>query len=130
MAEKIRSYKELLVWQKSILLTKHVYIATRNFPREEIYGLISQLRRAVASIPANIAEGAARNHRKEFLNFLGIASGSGAEVETLLLISKDLEYVSSELYEQLAREIDEVMRMLNRLRQSLRAKSEPPITNH
>ena len=96
-----RSYRDLVVWRKSIDLVKAIYSYTRSFPKEEIYGIVSQMRRAGVSIPANIAEGQARNGKKEFLQFLGIAQGSLAELETLLTISESLGYLPKSNYKEL-----------------------------
>ena len=93
--EIIKNHKDLLVWQKSMKLSKYVYKITKNFPKEEQYGLVSQLRRAVVSIPSNIAEGAARKSDKEFVQFLHVSLGSVAEVETQLLLAKDFNYVET-----------------------------------
>lgn len=88
----MKDHKELNAWKVSMDFVMEVYEVTRGFPREEIYGLTSQLRRAVVSIPSNISEGAARNSSKEFVQFLHIALGSAAEAETQLLIAQRLEY--------------------------------------
>lgn len=114
------SYKDLLVWQKSIDLVIMIYQCTRGFPKEEIYGLTSQLRRAASSIPANIAEGSSRGYRKEYINFLYIAFASGAELETHLLISKKLKYLSGQDFDQTAKLLTEIMKMLNGLIRKLR----------
>ena len=87
-------YKDLYAWQKSMLLVKEVYQLTKKLPKEETYGLISQMRRAAVSIPSNIAEGHERNHTKEYINFLSIARGSKAELETQVLLCRDLEYIN------------------------------------
>jgi four helix bundle protein len=89
----MNNHKDLEVWKKSIELTKNVYLVTKNFPKEEIYGLINQIRRASVSIPSNIAEGASRQSNKEFIQFLYIALGSLAELETQLIISKEIGYI-------------------------------------
>jgi four helix bundle protein len=113
----MKHYKNLLVWQKAIALVTQIYVVTRTFPREELYGLTSQIRRAAVSIPSNIAEGQSRLTRGEFRQFLGIARGSLAELETQLIISEKLGYLteSNALFEQLA----EVGRMLSGLLSSL-----------
>ena len=87
-----KSYRELLVWQKSIQLTVMVYQLSKTFPREEIYGLTSQMRRCAVSIPSNIAEGAGRLNTPEFRQFLGIARGSSFELQTQLTIAKELGF--------------------------------------
>ncbi len=94
--EYLANYKELKVWQKSMDLVEIVYKFTTAFPKEEMYGLTSQLRRASLSVPVNIAEGHARNTTGEFLQFLGIAKGSLAELETLLELSQRLNYLKKE----------------------------------
>ena len=98
MSEKVKSYKDLLVWQKSIKLTMRIYALTKKFPKDEMYGLSAQLRRAAVSIPSNIAEGHARQHNKEFKQFLHIALGSVAEVDTQLCIARELEYINDDMY--------------------------------
>src|SRR6516225_2038384 len=104
-------YKELIVWQKAIALVTEVYRRTRCFPREEMYGLVSQMRRAAVSVACNIAEGQGRLTRGEFRHFLGIAKGSLLELETQLIISQQLEYIADigPVLAQLA----EVARLLN-----------------
>lgn len=111
----INSYKDLKVWQKSFDLSLQVYTLTRKFPKEEVYSLTSQIRRSAVSIPSNIAEGYARNRKLEYIQFLRIAFGSGAELETQLLIAKNLDYVSSSDLDKSIRLLDEVMKMLNSL---------------
>ena len=116
-----RSFKDLLVWQRSMELVKEVYKITRKFPRSEEFALSSQLRRAAVSIPSNIAEGSKRGTQKDFLQFLRIAAGSSAELETQLLIAKD-EYSQVDYGKSLA-VLDEVQRMLNKLSQSMQLKT-------
>lgn len=111
----ITSYKDLTVWQKAYKTSLLIYEATKNFPEEELYALTSQIRRAAVSIPSNIAEGFCRQRRLEYIQFLRISFGSGAEVETQLLIAKDLGYISNDKFEKINRLLDEVMRMLNSL---------------
>ena len=110
-------YRDLLVWQKAIALVTEIYRLTQGFPREELYGLTSQIRRAAVSIPSNIAEGQGRLTRGEFRQFLGQARGSYAELETQLIIAENLGYLSQagNLTENLA----EVGRLLNGLLTSL-----------
>ena len=93
--EGSRNYRDLIVWKRSIDLVGVIYSCTRSFPKEETYGITSQIRRAGVSIPVNIAEGQARNSKGEFRQFLGIAQGSLAELETLLTISGNLAYLTS-----------------------------------
>lgn len=118
----LNSYKELIVWQKSIDLIVQVYNITKSFPKEEIYGLTSQMRRAAISIPSNIAEGFSRKHRQEYSQFIRIAFGSGAELETQLIIVKRLGFVSDKVLEDINSLLQEVMKMLNKLSASLVAK--------
>ena len=89
-------YKELIAYQKSYELVKKIYTLSKNFPREELYGIVSQLRRAAVSVPSNIAEGYMRGS-KEYVHFLKIALGSAAEVETLLALSKELKFCGNEI---------------------------------
>ncbi|MCI2227534.1 four helix bundle protein [Polaribacter sp. MSW13] len=91
----MKTHKDLLVWQKSIALVTEIYKLTNEFPNHEMYGLVSQLRRAAISIPSNIAEGAGRKSDKDFVRFLYIARASAAEVETQLIISENLGYLQS-----------------------------------
>lgn len=113
------SYKELIVWQKSYSLTLQIYSLTKTFPKEELFSLVSQMRRASISIPSNIAEGNSRVSKKDHLQFIRIAYGSGAELETQLQLSKDLGYLKNEEYTKIASLLSEVMRMLNALMASL-----------
>lgn len=116
-----KSYRELTVWQRSMRLTREIYGATRQWPKEETYGLTSQIRRAAISVPANIAEGQARLGTREFIQFLGMARGSLAEVETLLLLSNDLGYTTPDDAESLLSNCAEIGRLLNGLLRSLSA---------
>ena len=114
---KLESYRDLEVWKVSMQLAKEVYQATEVMPKQEIYGLTSQIRRASVSVPANIAEGYGRNHRKEYLQFLGIANGSLKELETLLLLANSLNYIDD--MTELMNLCESAGRLLTRLRQSL-----------
>ncbi|MBK8473565.1 MAG: four helix bundle protein [Sphingobacteriales bacterium] len=111
----LKNFQELIVWQKSMDLVKQIYQHTSSFPKEEIFGLTSQMRRAAVSIPANIAEGQARNTRGEFCQFLGIAKGSLAELQTLILLSTNLNYLTQENSSSLLMNCEEVAKMLNGL---------------
>jgi four helix bundle protein len=115
----MNSYQELIVWQKSIDLVAEIYKLTESFPNNEMYGLTSQMRRAAVSIPANIAEGFCRKHKQEYAQFVRIAFGSGGELETHLVIAKRLGFVDVEKYEKIEPLLLEVMKMLNKLIQSL-----------
>ena len=116
----MRPHEKLEAWKKSIEATLTVYKVTERFPKEEKFGLTSQLRRAAVSIPANIAEGAARTSGKEFCHFLSNAQGSASEAETELLIAHRLGYVQAGQYEPLRASIAEVGRMITGLSQKLR----------
>jgi len=109
------TYKDLKVWQKSMLLCEEIYLATKRFPKEEQYGLTSQIRRAVIAIPSNIAEGQKRTYKKEFIQFLRISLGSGAELETQLEIAKRVGYLDTKNYNMLINLLGEVMKMLQSL---------------
>ena len=113
------THKDLIVWQKAMELVMKVYKATKTFPREEVFGLTSQMRRAVVSIPSNIAEGYGRLHIRETENFLSIALGSACELETQLFLSKDLEYLHTELAQQLCNDVQAIIRMLTSLIKTL-----------
>lgn len=117
-----KSYKDLKVWQKSLELVTEVYSLTKNFPKSEIYGLSSQMRRAAVAIPSNIAEGQRRGHRKEFLQFLYVSYGSGAELETQVEICKRIDNLQKLDYTKLDCILSEVMKMLNGLISSLKQK--------
>lgn len=106
------TYKDLVVWNTSYKLVLSIYKLTIKFPKEELYGLTSQIRRASVSIPSNIAEGSKRASKKDFCHFLRIAQGSGAELETQLLLIKDLEYITTKEYTELTSLLDSVMKML------------------
>ena len=118
----MQHYQQLLVWQKAMDLVVLCYEITKPFPAEERYGLTSQIRRAGVSVPANIAEGHARFHTKEFLNHLSIARGSLAELETELMISQRVGYLAEEQLTKVLAMTDEIGRMTAGLRQSLEAK--------
>ncbi|MBI2633612.1 MAG: four helix bundle protein [Parcubacteria group bacterium] len=109
----MHSYKDLIVWQKAIKLVFEIYSVTEYFPKEEIYGLTSQMRRAAVSIPSNIAEGRVRGSRKEYRQFLLTAYGSGAELETQVILSKQLPKTKELNYIVVDALLDEVMKMLN-----------------
>ncbi|MCW3805177.1 four helix bundle protein [Plebeiibacterium marinum] len=112
----MHNFKELKVWQKSRMLVKTIYQITNIFPKEESFGLISQMRRAVVSIPSNIAEGAGRGTDKDFGRFLDIAYGSSFELETQLLLCVDLEYISENVLNETEPQIKEIQRMLYSLK--------------
>jgi len=119
----MQSYKDLIVWQKGIQLVTLIYKVTEKFPKSELFGLISQIRRAAVSIPANLAEGYTRKHRAEYAQFVRIAFGSGAELETHLFIAQKLGYLNQKEVSEVTILLDEVMRMLNKLSSSLMARN-------
>ena len=108
---KIKSYKDLNIWKRSIGVVEDIYKITKNFPKEEIYGLTSQLRRSAVSIPSNIAEGFARFSNKECKQFLFISLGSCAELSTQIIIALRLDYLESKKANKLLDEIDEISKM-------------------
>ena len=120
----IRSHRDLIVWQKAMNLVEAVYKATASFPKEEKYALTNQIRRAVVSIPANIAEGQGRRLSKEYLYFLANARGSLLELDTHLEIATRLGYLGKTTYKELKDQLDEVARMLNGLMKSVEASSK------
>ncbi len=109
----IKSYKELIVWKKAIQLVKEVFILTEKFPKSELYGLISQMRRAAIAIPSNIAEGYGRKSPKEYFQFYSIAYGSALELETQIIIAKELKFALDIDFENTDNLLEEVLRMLN-----------------
>jgi len=109
----MRDYRQLEFWEKSHKLTLNIYKITNEFPKHELYGLTSQIRRASASIPTNIAEGCGRDSKKELNRFLIISSGSASEVEYQLLLAKDLNYISIENYQILADELVIIRKTMN-----------------
>ncbi len=114
-------YRDLLVWQKGIQLAKAIYILTKSFPAEERYALTSQLRRPAISVPSNIAEGQARHTTGEFIQFIGYAEGSLAEIDTQLVIASEVGITMSGATDQIAEQVQELRRMLNALRRKLDA---------
>lgn len=120
------AFEKLEVWQRGIALVGHIYRVSRAFPREEQFGLTAQIRRAAVSVPSNIAEGHARNGRREFERFVSNAQGSLAEVYTQLQIASDLEFIAASDARTLIAEIRRVARMLDALRQSLISNLQSP----
>jgi four helix bundle protein len=119
----LRDFRKIKVWEKAHYLTLAVYKATVSFPKEELYGLTSQMRRAAASIPANIAEGCGRQTKVEFMRFLHIAGGSASELEYHLLLAHDLNFLNKSDYDQLTMAVIEVKRMLTIFVQTLEGAS-------
>ena len=116
----IQSYRDLIVWQQAMALAESVYRCSAQLPREETYGLRSQLTRAAVSVPANIAEGQARHGTAEFLHFLGIARGSLAELETLVMLCRNLGYITLEDADSILGSCEEIRRLLAGLIKALR----------
>ncbi len=120
---KIESFKDLIVWQKGIELVNEIYKVTKPFPKEEMYGLSSQIRRAAISIPANIAEGWGRGTTKNYIQFLEISRGSLFELNTLIIISYNQEYLNREICDEIENKLNETGRMLNALITTLENKN-------
>ena len=116
---EIQSYQDLIVWQKSMDMVEMVYKITGKFPKQELYGLTNQLRRAAVSVPSNIAEGHTRKSKAEYLNFLSIAQGSRAEVETQMLIAQRLRYVTSDETTPVLSLLNEINRMISAIKRRL-----------
>ena len=116
---KVKNYQELIVWLRAMDLVEDVYRSSKDFPREEIYALTSQIRRAAVSIPSNIAEGQGRRMTSDFLRHLSIAYGSLREVETQILIARRLKYIAQARLEEVMNRASEVGRLLNGLMNSL-----------
>ncbi len=119
MEREIKSFRDLIIWQRGINLVKDVYKETGNFPKEELYGLTNQIRRSAISIPSNIAEGHIRQHRAEFRQFLNIALGSLAELETQIIIARELNYISNEKSESLIDQMRSLGKMIRGLTKKL-----------
>ena len=109
--EKIKSFKELRIWQKGMEIVKDTYLLTKKFPKEELYGLSSQMKRSAISIPSNVAEGFKRYHNKEYSQFLYIALGSIGELETQVIIAQELGFIAKEELEAISEKIDHVSKM-------------------
>lgn len=124
MENKIISYKDLIVWQRSMELVVEIYKLTNLFPKSELYGIVSQMRRAAISIPSNIAEGKQRGTKKDYCHFLIMAFGSGAELETQMEISKRLNYCKKEDCAIIDGLLNEVVKMLNKLISTLKEVSK------
>lgn len=118
----IKNYRDLEVWQKSRILVKEIYSLSQNFPREEQFGLTTQIRRAVISIPSNIAEGHSRQSTKDYISFISMAIGSLAEVDTQMVLAQDLNYISNKDYAAVESNIHSLQQMLHKLRGALKAK--------
>lgn len=119
----MKNFQDLVVWQKSHQLTINIYAVTKTFPKEELYGLVSQIRRSSVSIPSNISEGCGRHSDNELARFMVIASGSASELEYQLLLCKDLNIIPPSIYECLLKDLTEIHKMLNAFIQKLRPAS-------
>ena len=115
MRRKIESFRDLEIWQRSIRLVKKIYPVTKGFPKDELYGLVSQMRRSAVSIPSNIAEGFARRHDREYRQFLFIALGSFAELSTQVTISRMLDYLNESATNEIQDEIEQLSKMTRSL---------------
>jgi four helix bundle protein len=118
----MKSHKDLDVWKRSVKLVTMIYQITKNFPKEEIYGITNQIRRAAVSIPSNISEGAARSHSKEFIQFLFISLGSLSELETQIIISANLKYLVITDSTIIQKELSDIRKMILGLIRSLENK--------
>lgn len=116
----MHNLQQLKIWQKAIELTVSTYEATSGFPKEETYGLTSQIRRSAVSVPSNISEGAGRNSKNEFAHFLGIANGSSYELQTQLIISNKLKLLSENTLKGLLESIDEIQKMNYQLQKTIK----------
>lgn len=116
----MKDFRQLKVWEKSHQLALAIYTATKNFPKEELYGLTSQIRRSSMSIPTNIAEGCGRFTDADFARFLQMAMGSASETEYQLILARDLDFLPKDSYEKLHSEVEEVKRMLASLLKTIR----------
>jgi len=125
MKNFFKSYRDLEVWQKSMVLAKEVYQVTSGFPTDEKFGLTNQMRRAAVSIPSNLAEGHARSGTQEFKHFISIAIGSVAELETQILLSVELGYLNRDRENDLLVELDTIGKMLRGLHKALVKKTSP-----
>jgi len=119
---EVKSYRDLLVWQKGVELAVECYEFTEHFPKSELYGLTNQMRRAAVSVPSNVAEGSARRHTPEFVQHVSISCGSMAELDTQAEIAKRLRFVDEHLVRDFMSHADELSRMLGSLRRSLESK--------
>ena len=124
MNTTFKSYRDLDVWQRSMRLAKRIYQVTQKFPGDERFGLTNQLRRAAVSVPSNLAEGHARFGAGEFSRFISITMGSVAEIETQILLSKDLGYITSEITQEVLGELDAIGKMLRGLAKSIQRRRD------
>jgi len=118
--DKIRSFRQLRIWKKGISIVKKIYLITAKFPKEELYGLTSQMRRSAISIPSNVAEGFKKFHSKEYRQFLHITLGSAAELETQVVIAAELKLIDGEDFEYFSEELDHISKMITLLKNKLK----------
>jgi four helix bundle protein len=116
----MNKFKELNVWKKALELSTEIYKITEHYPKSELFGMISQIRRSCVSVSSNIAEGAGRGTIKEYNHFLNISMASSCELESLLNISINLKYIDEEIFNQLSKEIDEIQKMIRGLQKSFK----------
>ena len=121
----METHKDLRVWHQGIELVTAIYLITKTYPKEEIFGLVSQMRRAAISVPSNIAEGYARGTDREKLHFLRISSGSMSEIETQVMLSLNLGYISQDSYKELSEKVTSVWKQLNALISSIKKRLSP-----
>ena len=121
----METHKDLRVWQQSMEMVTSIYLMTKTFPREELFGLVAQMHRAAVSVPSNIAEGYARGTDREKLHFLRISSGSISEIETQLMLSLNLGYIGQETYDELSELITSIWKQLNSLISFLKNRMSP-----
>ena len=119
MQRKIKTYRDLDIWKVAIELVKDIYELTENFPKQELYGLVSQMRRSAVSVPSNVAEGFRRFHNKEYKQFLYMSLGSCAELETQITIAKELKYIQKDKEALLLEKLDHICRMISNLLKKL-----------
>jgi four helix bundle protein len=129
MVIKKNSFENLLVWQKAVDLTIIIYQKTSSFPKEEIYGITSQIRRAAVSISSNIAEGSAKGSKRDFVRYILIALGSIAELKTQLIISSKLDYLDKSNFEEIYNKTEEVSYLLVKLKASLEKPTSSNVSN-
>jgi four helix bundle protein len=120
LSESVKNYRDLIAWQKSMLLVKNIYDLTQQFPKDELFGLTSQIKRAVISVPSNIAEGSSKKSTADFVRFLNIAYGSLAEVGTQVEIAEMLGFINKQ--EEIYKQVDEISKIISGLISSLNKK--------
>lgn len=122
MSVEIKSYRDLIVWKSGLSLVKRIYAVTRQFPKDEIYILTSQIKRCAISVPSNIAEGHSRKSTADFITYVSTSIGSLAELDTQLAIALDQHYITDEIYGSLVKDIEVLQRQLHTLRTNLKKR--------